>query len=90
MSGWHVTTVEYARPPFKDQARFAATAPSFLIRWPSDAVVRLITTEDGVRVDVRLIARQPWPLLHGDDGDISAYLDRIGTLIQGKPGHAGR
>ena len=41
MSGWHVTTVEYAQPPFKDQARFAATVPSFLIRWPSDAVVRL-------------------------------------------------
>jgi hypothetical protein len=52
--------------------------------------VRLLTTEEGIRVDVRLIARQPWPLLHGDDGDISAYLDRMATLIQGKPGHAGR
>ena len=90
MSGWHVTTVEYARPPFKDQARFAAIVPSFLIRWPSDAVVRLLTTEDGIRVDVRLIARQPWPLLHGDDGDISAYLLRVATLVQGKPAHAGR
>ena len=90
MNGWHVTTVEYARPPFRGQARFAATVPSFLIRWPSDAVVRLLTTEDGIRVDVRLIARQPWPLLHGDDGDISAYLERVTNLIQGKPSHAGR
>ncbi len=90
LSGWHVTTVEYARPPFKDQARFGATVPSFLIRWPSDAVVRLLTTEDGIRVDVRLIAREPWPLLHADDGDILAYLERVAALIQGKRDHAGR
>ena len=90
MSGWHVTNIEYARPPFRDQARFAAIVPSLLIRWPSDAVVRLLTTEDGIRVDVRLVARQPWPLLHGDSSDISAYLERIATLIQRKSGHAGR
>ena len=90
MSGWHVTNVEYARPPFRDQARFAAIVPSLFIRWPSDAVVRLLGTEDGIRVDVRIIARQPWPLLHGDSGDILGYLERIATLIQGKPGHAGR
>ncbi|MBV9111211.1 MAG: hypothetical protein JOY67_00135 [Hyphomicrobiales bacterium] len=90
MSGWHVTTVDYARPPFNKEARFAAILPSLLIHWPSDAIVRLLATEDGIRVDVRLIARQPWPLLHGDDGDIAAYLDRVGALTQGKPGHTGR
>jgi len=90
MSGWHVTIVDYARPPFNKEARFAAVVPSFLLRWPSDAIVRLLATEDGIRVDVRLIARQPWPLLHADDGDIAAYLDRVGALVQGKPGHAGR
>ncbi|MBV9567899.1 MAG: hypothetical protein JO172_07160 [Hyphomicrobiales bacterium] len=90
MSGWHVTTVNYARPPFNKEARFAAIVPSLLIRWPSDAIVRLLATEDGIRLDVRLIARQPWPLLHSGDADIAAYLDRVGALIQGKPGHAGR
>ena len=90
MSAWHVTTVEYAHPPRNDQARFMATVPSVLLHWPSDAVVRLLKTEDGVRVDVRLIARQPWSLLHGSDADIAAYFDTIGALIQGKPGHAGR
>ncbi|MFI5014377.1 MAG: DUF1499 domain-containing protein [Hyphomicrobiales bacterium] len=90
MSAWHVSTVEYAGAPLDNQARFAATVPSFLIGWPSDAVVRLLQTEEGVRVDVRLIARQRWSLLHGGEGDISAYLDRLETLVFGKPNYAGR
>jgi hypothetical protein len=90
MSGWHVTTVDYPRPPARDEARFAATVPSLLIRWPSDAVVRLAQTEDGVSVDVRLIAREPWSLLRGGNSDISAYLDRVETLASGKFPHAGR
>jgi hypothetical protein len=90
MNSWHVTSVEYPRPPLHEQARFAGTVPSLLIRWPSDAIVRLIQTEDGVNIDVRLIARQPWSLLHGRDSDISAYLDRVEALAAGKSGHAGR
>jgi hypothetical protein len=90
MSAWHVTTVEYARPPLNNQARFAAVVPSFLIRWPGDAIVRLLTTEDGVRVDVRLVARQRWPLLHNDGSDISAYFEKVEASVLGKPVHAGR
>jgi hypothetical protein len=90
MSAWHVTTVEYARPPQWNQARFAATVPSLLIRWPSDAVVRLRQTDEGVRVDVRLIARQPWSLLHNVDADVGAYLDRLEPLVFDKRLHAGR
>lgn len=90
MNGWHVSTVAYPRPPTRDEARFAATAPSFLIRWPSDAIVRLVQTEDGVSVDVRLVAREPWSLLHGSNRDISAYLDRVETLASGKYPHGGR
>ena len=90
MNGWHVTTVEYPRRPARDAARFAATVPSLLIRWPSDAVVRLVQTEDEVSVDVRLVARQPWSLLHGGNRDISSYLDRVETLASGKYPHAGR
>jgi hypothetical protein len=90
MNAWHVSTIAYASPPLNEEARFAATVPSPLIHWPSDAVVRLLQTEDGIRVDVRLIARQPWSLLHGGAGDISAYLDRLEALVFGKPSHAGR
>jgi hypothetical protein len=90
MRGWHVTTVLYPRKPLREEARFAATVPSLLIRWPSDAIVRLVQTEDGVSIDVRLIAREPWALLHGGAGDISAYLDQVETLAAGKPLHTGR
>jgi hypothetical protein len=90
VNGWHVTLVEYPRKPLREQARFAATAPSFLIRWPSDAVVRLVQTEDGVSIDVRLVAREPWSLLHGTSADISAFLDRVETLAGAKTPHAGR
>jgi len=90
MNGWHVSTIAYPRPPLNGEARFAATVPSFLVRWPSDAIVRLTQTEDGVRVDVRLIARQPWSLLHGGNADITAYFDRLEALVFGKPLHAGR
>ena len=90
MSSWHVTTVEYPRPPQRGQARFSASVPSLLIRWPSDAIVRLFQTEDGVRVDVRLVARQPWSLLRAGDTDISSFFDRLETLVFGKPPHAGR
>jgi hypothetical protein len=90
MSAWHVTTVEYARPPLNNQARFAAIVPSFLIRWPSDAVVRLLMTEDGVRLDVRVVARRGWPLLHNDDAEIAAYFEKVEALVLGKPSHAGR
>jgi hypothetical protein len=89
-SGWHVSTVEYPRKPLREEARFAATVPSFLIRWPSDAVVRLVQSEDGVSIDVRLVARQPWSLLHGRSADISAFLDLVETLAAGKAPHAGR
>jgi len=89
-NGWHVTSVDYPHPPKRDQARFAATVPSLLIRWPSDAVVRLQQTEDGIRIDARLIARQPWSLLHNVDADISSYFDRLETLTFGKRPHAGR
>jgi hypothetical protein len=89
-NGWHVTFVEYPRPPLREEARFAATVPSLLIRWPSDAIVRLIQTEDGVNIDVRLIARQPWSLMHGGSGDIQAFLDRVETLAKGKAPHTGR
>ncbi len=90
MNGWHVSTVEYPRKPLRESARFAATVPSLLVRWPSDAIVRLVQTEDGVSVDVRLIARQPWSLLHGGNRDISAFLDRVETLAAGKAPHTGR
>ena len=89
-NGWHVTLVEYPKKPRRDEARFAATVPSFLIRWPSDAVVRLVQSEDGVSVDVRLVAREPWSLLHGGSPDIAAFLDRIETLAAGRTPHAGR
>lgn len=89
-SSWQVSSVEYPRPPTRDRARFAAVAPSLLIRWPSDAIVRLLKSEEGVRVDVRMVARAPWSLLRGSDGDISAYLDRLEALALGKPPHAGR
>jgi hypothetical protein len=87
---WHVTTVDYPRPPLRDQARFAATVPSFLIRWPSDAIVRLLQTEDGIRVDVRLVARQRWSLLRASDADIASYLERLETEASGKRPRAGR
>jgi hypothetical protein len=90
VGGWHVSKVEYSRPPARDEARFAATVPSLFIRWPSDAIVRLVQTEDGVSVDVRLIAREPWSLLRGGNRDISGYLDRLETLASGKYPHAGR
>ena len=53
-------------------------------------MVRLQQTEDGIRIDARLIARQPWSLLHNVDADISSYFDRLETLTFGKRPHAGR
>jgi len=89
-SSWHVTNVVYPQPPLRDQARFAAIVPSLLVRWPSDAIVRLLQTEDGIRIDVRLIARQRWSLLRGSDATIASYFERLEAEASGKPPRAGR
>jgi hypothetical protein len=87
---WHVTKVAYPREPERDEASFAALVPSLVVRWPSDAVVRLLATDEGVRVDVRLTARQPWSLLRAGNGAVAAYLDRLAAPVTGKTPHAGR
>ncbi|SEB73967.1 Protein of unknown function [Rhizobiales bacterium GAS188] len=82
LNSWHITDVDYPRAPPYREARFSATVPSPLIHWPSDAIVRLQQTEEGVRVDVRLVARERWSLLRGGDADIQGFFERIEALLQ--------